>query len=329
MIRTLLGRFSSVLTANPRKLCIGTILLVLVVGLNSWLLFFYKLPGTNLFWSALQNAGHALLFLGLSLSVSFIFHYYVFNQRKRFVVGFTIASCLIFGGGVELIQSQVGREASWSDFWLDLAGTLSGVSLYFVALLAGWKKLPFLIASGVLMSLSLAEATKWRLGEYYREKAFPVIADFDNDWLNIYAYAAYNGVLEFVPAPVGWHNNTSVAARLMMKPAPWPGMTLREVRRDWSGYESFSFDVYNPQPSDVMLVMRIHDEAHKNKHNDRFNRTIMLAPGAHHIEIPLVKVKLAPKDREMNMQRIETVMFYSYQLETELILYFDNVRLYR
>ncbi|WP_083608255.1 VanZ family protein [Teredinibacter haidensis] len=320
-VRCLNNRFSW-------RLFLGFFLLLVVIGLNSWLLFYYKLPGKNFFWSALHNSGHDLVFLGLAFLLSLILHYFVVNRKLTRAAAYSLVLSLVFGAAVELLQAQVGREASWDDFRLDAAGSLAGVCVYLAIYWCHWRRYVAIVLCILLLGISLIEPIKWRLAEEYREDAFPVLADFDNDWLNLYVRPAYQASLSFVAAPAKWKGNNTVVAKLALRPAPWPGLHLAEVERDWRGYKTFSFEVFNPQSEPVKLVTRVHDRSHNNKHNDRFNRTYTLAPGYQKIEIPIAKIMSAPKGRDMRMDRVRAVMFYSYKLQEEQILYFDNIRLF-
>jgi len=301
-------------------------LVVLLAG-SLWILFFFQLPGRSLFWSSLHNAGHALIFLGFALILALIFHYLIVYQRVVYSVLGSAFISLSFGGLVELLQAIVGRDASWGDFQLDAIGTASGISLYLAMLLKGKKRLLSALTLCVLLSVSMASPIRWRIAEYKRERALPVLVDFDNDWLNSYVSAKSSTELSFPNAPGAWKNNTSLVAKVHFFPGPWPGITLVEVHKDWSAYAALTFDVYNPQANAVRLVVRVHDSKHNNEHSDRFNRTFAIAPGLQRITIPMDDIRHAPKGRLMEMRHIASVMFYSYKLKEEQILYFDNIAL--
>ena len=235
--------------------------------------------------------------------------------------------CIVFGGAVELIQAQVGREASWADFRLDVFGTVSGLSFFFCIYNHGWRRYLTFLSFVIFLGFGLLEPTKWRLAEEFRKSAFPLLADFENSWLNLYVSPSYRAGLELEPAPVQWKGNNSTVARVEFGDGAWPGISLIEVHSDWRKYSELSFEVFNPDPEPMRLVLRIHDSLHNNKHNDRFNRTYNLRQGLHQIAVPLKRVKMAPKHRELRMDRIRTIMFYSYKLRAKRVLYFDNIQL--
>lgn len=300
---------------------------VAIIGANAWLLFFYQLPGRNFFWSSLHNAGHSLIFLGFSLSLCLIFHHCLFGKRARPVILVTIIVSLVFGAAVEVVQSKVGRDASWSDFELDALGTAAGVAFYLAIYQRGWWRLTSAVVFIVALVVSLAEPFTWRAAEIYRGRAFPVLLDFDNPWLNRYVKPKYHAQLQLTSAPDGWQGNITQVGRVDFNPGSWPGITIEEVFSDWRAWHEMSFDVFNPSSKAVKLVVRIHDDKHNNRHKDRFNRTYTVQPGLRHYSISLIDVREAPEAREMDMRRIETVMFYSYKVSNEITLYFDNITL--
>lgn len=314
---------------SPR-LWLGLSFLVVILLVNSWVLFFLKLPVDNsYFWASLHNAGHALIFLGLGLTTSLTLHRYVLHQQMAMTALVTLLVCLLFGGAVELVQARVGREASWFDFRLDIVGTLAGLGFYYAVYTKGIKRLVGLLVFALLLMVGVSEPVKWAFAERYRAQAFPVLADFDNHWLNAYAHSAYRAKFSIENAPSGWLGNTSKVGRLDLVPGPWPGVTIEEVHPDWREHSTFSVDIFNPIDEDVRLVVRIHDAKHNNQHNDRFNKTYQIKPGLQTIRIPLQKIKMAPKKRELDMGRISTVMFYSYKIQEERVLYIDNVVLHQ
>ena len=63
---------------------------------------------------------HFLAFLGLAVPLSF--------ARPKHA--YRVALCVIFYGGfIEVIQSTIGRDASWADLFADAAGALVGAAI--------------------------------------------------------------------------------------------------------------------------------------------------------------------------------------------------------
>lgn len=306
---------------------IGIVAVMSLFLFSFWVLFFYRLPGNNAYWGALQDSGHSLLFT----LFSFLFSHCLrrikrtLSLRNTFIISFVV--CLLFGALVELIQSRIGRQASWSDFWLDTAGTLSGLLLFSAVSIRGRIRYALLLLAAIPLFISLFEPLTWKHAEIQRKKLFPSIANFDNFWLNKYVHSRYSGRLSFIKAPEEWEGNHSSVAKLDFRPGSWPGLYLVEVEKNWRGYQNFNFEVYNPSDQTLVLVLRIHDRLHNHKHSDRFNRTFHIAPGVHSYSVSLDDVEHAPKKRDMNMGMIHQVFFYMSRPKESHTLYFDNIAL--
>ncbi len=121
------------------------------------------------------------------------------------------------------------------------------------------------------------------------------------------------------------HGSHSLEVRL--QPGRYPGIALEYMFEDWSGYDSFSFDVYLEGNGSLPVVVRINDLLHNQMFDDRFNRRFLLKPGNNHISISLSEVRKAPRTRSMDMSRIKNICVFSYQLKETRVLFFDNFRL--
>lgn len=304
----------------------ATGLLVVLAGFNLWLLLVYRLPGKTVFWRALHDAGHGLIFLLLSLLLCLIFHTFLLRHTLRVAIAALLIS-LAFGGLVELIQPQFGRSGTWSDFWLDLLGTCAGISLYLSSVVSGFFRWCFLMLAIGLIWFDLATPMAIHWAEQERNARFPLIADFENRWLSQFLKPANTASLTVEAAPAAWRQNSGRVAKLVQRPGDWPGIYIVEVVPDWRGYTSLDFDVFNPLKEPVRLSVRVHDRLHNHLYPDRYNRTFRLAPGAQRISIPLDDIRMAPKGRQMSMAEIQSIIFYTYKLNAERTLYFDDIRL--
>lgn len=315
------GKFSN------KTIILGVVALATLMSFNLWLLFIYRLPGDNAYWAALQNSGHALIFFVLSISFASLLSS-IFDQSnflKILLVCFIL--CAAFGGGVEILQSQYNRQASWPDFWLDIAGTTSGLLVYVAFVCGREKRILFLCLALVPLSISFYEPLKWKFAEVHREKRFPVLADFDDSWLNLYVEARYSGELLYVDAPSAWKEKKGKVAQLNFLPGSWPGMYLVEVERDWRRYSTLQFEIFNPSSKPATLVLRVHDSEHTHRHKDRFNRTFRVKPGSHRFAVDLADIESAPKSRKMNMYHVDQVFIYMARPKQPYTLYFDNIQL--
>ena len=311
---------------------IGIIVVFAAIFFNLWLLFLYRLPGKTLFWMSLQNAGHSLAFLELSLALCYAATFY-FHRRLGVVALVVIAVLsMLFGGMVEVVQGFVGRQSSWSDLGLDGVGTLAGVLTYSALHFSPtsryryirWLLIPIVLG---IMGRAFIKPLKYAVAEQVVRAELPLLADFDSRWSNVFVSRTSSAVLKFEAPPPEWKEHSSQVARLKIWPGSWPGIQLYGVVRDWSGYEYLVFDLFSAETENAKMYLRVNDLAHNHRYSDRYNRSITVKPGYQQIRIPLRKVKAGPAGREMDMSKITEVMFYAYRAKTARTFYLDNLRL--
>jgi hypothetical protein len=109
-------------------------------------------------------------------------------------------------------------------------------------------------------------------------------------------------------------------------------MVLKDVPRDWSGYEYLKFDVYNPSDSILIGGFNLWDCSA----GDQFNLTgvgqgyenghkVIFIPGMTHVQVKLTDVWVDAGNRRMEMDNI--VHFSIYLPSAFSPMYLDNVRL--
>jgi len=314
---------------NTQRLSRATLPLLAYFCCVLWLLFEYQLPGHTQFWAAVQNSGHSILFLGLSLSLLFAYRYLAVQQRERLAALWVLLFCALFGGGVEIAQSKVGRDGSWSDFYLDLHGAVAGCFIYLALFSSRRVALLLVFGAAALMGHAFTQPFHWRYLEWQRDLQLPLLGDFDQQWPSPFIGASYDAQFSVVTAPAQWRSNKSNVAKVTFPISNWPGFSFRETPPDWRRYQSLSFDVFNGADQPRQLVVRVHDKNHNNAHSDRFNRTYTIAPGETVIRVPLAAIESAPKDRKMDMANIQTFMLYVVKPKAPFVLYFDNFQLHQ
>ena len=97
---------------------------------------------------------------------------------------------------------------------------------------------------------------------------------------------------------------------------------IRRPPRSTQSRSSAASDVYKRQIHD-----REHDRKDEQNYSDRFNRRIVLQPGAQQVRISLQEVKSAPATREMDMEHVVNINVFAYMLKEERVVFFDNFRL--
>ena len=115
--------------------------------------------------------------------------------------------------------------------------------------------------------------------------------------------------------------------RLEIYPAAYSGLRPAITRRDWSGFQAFCLDVYNPQREALRLSVRIDDARNRYEFADRYNRSFRLAPGLNRIRIPLSALVTSGTGRRLDTQDIWAVYIFLAHPQEMKVLYFDYLRL--
>ncbi|WP_179957486.1 VanZ family protein [Exilibacterium tricleocarpae] len=300
------------------------------LGVLGTVLLTVQLPGDDRFTRALQNAGHAGLFALLTIVVLPAMRPANTAAPLRPLVVMFVLACLALGVGVELVQSFIGRQASWKDIALNMAGV--GIGLCLLTSFRPGSSLPLRATAAfvclLLLAASFTDPALWWYRQLQRDRQFPVIAAFESPWVNRFASSSYGSQLAIVPAPAAWSQNLSQVARLTLRRrGPWPGLALVEVYPDWRDYRFLSFEIFSANPDPLDLSLRIHDKSHDYRHADRFNRQLRVNPGVNRYTIPLEAVRQAPAGRDMDMRNVHTLVWFSHRPRHEKVIFFDNVRL--
>jgi len=97
----------------------------------------------------------------------------------------------------------------------------------------------------------------------------------------------------------------------------YPSINTRKLDRDWSGYEYFCFDVFNPQNETLDFTVRI-DDVYKN----RANIEIPLKKGKSSVKIPISRIS-----NKIDAGSVTYVVLFLSDPRKRYTIYFDNMRL--
>lgn len=297
-----------------------------------------QLPGDMMLWREIQNTGHIPVFGLLTLIALFLNRTTGLTARHNIAQEYLIAltAILVTGITIELVQPAIGRDADIGDVLRNLVGSVSFLGL-FAAIdtrLGGFWGTKKRIWRNTLAGLSLLllitaliPASGLLLSQIQRDRAFPVLIDFDAQWPQAYL-SIQNARLSRVDAPDSWpaYANTTVA-QITLQPAPYPGITLEEPSSDWSGFSRLAFHVYSEEPQAYRLTLRIHDRQHNYRFEDRYNATFTIVPGDNLIHIPIETIRSAPATRAMDMTAIKNLMIFAIGPERPLQFYLSDIQL--
>ncbi len=295
-------------------------MLAIVVSVLFSLFFLSRqLPDATGLPNNLQNLLHFPSFALLFLSLRWIFRH---DRSARADLSVAVAA-LALGSLIEILQPFFGRNASWLDISLDMAGIGTGYIIWRIAngtLIRHWLLLCALIAA-VVFAQPLQLYAQWQ-----REQAFPDLLDFDRGTLTGFVEVQGAAELSVVDAPRNWRDNRTRVGLLKVTSGPWPGIYLRPPVADWRQYDAISFQIYSPYSQPLTVSLRI-DDRHYDGGGDNFERKYAIVPGLNTLRIPLNEVRGAPDERALDMGNITLLFLYVPQPENPINLYLDNFRL--
>jgi len=295
-------------------------------------LFFHNMPDQGLVLPSFKDASHTIVFALATYLLLLIL--LPEKPSKIHVLGLCIF-CFFIGLLIELIQPYFGRERSIIDAYNDLAGCSAAGFLYACRYVETLKHKRLLrIAAGTLLVSGFFFPISNMLTLFQRNYSAPVLVNFDRAWESSLIDAHSGAKVEIVAVPEQWPaiknqatNKNHVAEITFLNNYKYPTLSVSNFYSDWSSYASLSFDVFSRQEEDLQLVIRIHDVSHQNRYDDRFNLQLNIQPGLNKFELPLRDVRLAPKDRNMQMDNISGMSFFMSNPNSPLIVYLDNLTL--
>lgn len=275
---------------------------------------------------AIWDTGHLFLFAGLAWTLLDI--PWLNRQSALQQFWWLAAFVVLVGGGIELLQLLVGRYFERMDVLFDALGALVGWLLYRVR----QHKFSFLllISPLIVLSVGIVFQPVWMAyqDQLAMQNAFPLLADFENT--NELARWEVNDAQILLQSSHVRHGEGGLAVKLAA--AKYPGLALHQLVADWRAYEYLSLSVFNPQAEIKRLSLKIYDRQHPHNgyaYQDRFNTHFNIKPGWNELVVALDDVRLAPKDRDMDMANIVDVSLFLQNQTQPVLLYLDDLRLSR
>ena len=183
------------------------------------------------------------------------------------------------------------------------------------------------MVSMVVLVIALIPAAKTAYSFIGREQAFPLLIDFSSSWYKNFI-STNHAKLTVVKAPDAWQAAAGkLVAKVTLDRAKYPGIEFADLHPDWSGFSYFTLKIYSSNPAPFRLVVRIHDEKHNFKLNDRFNRRLIIVPGENVVRIPLKTIRTAPLRRDLDMQAVKALILFAPRVHGSLEFYLSDIRL--
>lgn len=270
------------------------------------------------------NLGHVLLFI---LFTFVLFKDWQWIKKRKLIIQWALIliAAFVLALSTEIAQLFFLRQFDWMDIFRDLSGCIIGMLLLNKIKISAQKTV-FTIKFFVIILLVLITASPLFLSfidEYTAYRQFPLLAGFETS-LEIDRWKADGNII--ISTSIAKTGKASLKIEFTTK--KYSPVTLIHSLGKWEGFDSLKFSIYNPDSEPIRIVCRIHDNKHSlhdNAFNDRFNRSFSLKSGWNNKTIPLKDVLDTPKTRQMDMNKIEQISFFSIELPVPRIVYIDDV----
>lgn len=280
-----------------------------------------------------ENFLHGLGFSGVALLIMILqtrdLKGAVSNGRKWRLYGAGFIFTFSIGFGAELLQIPTDRDASIGDLIRDFFGTIAGL-LFFASLqskLSLFRKtaqkmaarimavfLVGVIATPLFIKIAALKCYTGSSGE---------LVTFEK-WFDSALLQEKGIEFSIVDRPAEWTtNNSKKVALLQFNGSDYPGITIKNVK-NWADYNVFTFQMFSRADTSLELIVRIHDRNHNNQFSDRFNRKIVIAPGANEFVIPLYEIKNLQK-RKMELDKIHEIIIFAMGKKVQFSVFLDQI----
>lgn len=280
--------------------------------------FFLKIPiglRRNAVISVLGDRLHIVL-LGV-ITLLIYWHGPLRGRLLRSAIAATVV-----GGAIEIVQTFVGRQALWHDFYMDMQGI--GLVVGFI-LWRGHKQL-----IGLFMVAALMVFIPWQMSflpnlvtaTNESRASFPLLADFNSAnssalWSDTYGARveisfATEGVLQVTGGP----------------PSRWPGAQMGNFPHDWTGYKQLVVDarLVSAKTDSAQLAIRIDDfqgRIEKCWITDSFH----VGRQWKTYRMPIVDRTLRHSDRVLDLSDVDKILLFFPTPKDTVKMEFDNLRL--
>lgn len=249
------------------------------------------------------------------------------NRTFRSQMFEVVLLAFFLGGLTELIQSGIGREATWQDLGNDLIGALLGVVFFAESRKSfpEWQ-LRVLQVPILLMALwSLFPVGKVIVDDAIAWRQFPLLSGFETRL----EASRWGGSATRDIADDFYFSGTS-SLQVGLTTQRYSGIGLKSFPQNWGDYSAVSLQVFNPDQEPLQLHFRIHDQFHRengNTYGDRFNASFKITPGWNHLRVSLADVAKAPKKRLLDLTRIAGMGVFVGKIPQSRTIYLDDVKL--
>jgi hypothetical protein len=239
-----------------------------------------------------------------------------------------LAFTLLTGAAIEGLQFVIHDRTPDGG---DVLRNLLGASVFLFFGLAARKQfnihilrsIQVVVITCILMQLhplAMALTDEWRA-----RGSFPVLLDLESslELTRLRGNAAHT--LSNDVAALG-----KSSLKIRFQTNKYSGVVLKYMPRDWRGYKTLHFKIYNPVQEPLEINCVIYDRIHTQgiqAYEDRFNQPVVLQSQWNTITFSMESIQFAPARRLMDMSDILGIRIFTKKLPRPRVAYLDDVRL--
>ena len=291
--------------------------IALLACISFMLLFNFSNEG--LLWSAVQNAGHFVIFIAFTLACLTLFDSASLRQPLKHAVVISILFAL--GAAVELIQSMMpGRTASWSDLLLDAAGIFVGYLIFI--LVFHFKAISMVrriaVVFGILItSYFSAQPALQLIGYNVLKTGHPALISFGDPFVESIISVTGSASTELIMPTRLINRGSRRLLRMDFADVSHGGVVFHDTAIEGTVSGFLNVKLHNASSQNRELAVRIHDRGHNNDYHDRYNRTLLVKPGANHYRLSLAEIKSmgskGDSKRQLDTENIDEIQLFSLE----------------
>ena len=272
----------------------------------------------------LYGPAHFFFFALVASWLSKLFSTASNNLGHRFILIILVIFSL--GSTIEIIQPYFNRRANFLDLAINLLGGLFGLLFLAPGLEKQrgpvWRGAQAVILILVVLVFHRPVITLWDLWQANRQ--FPVLSDFET------RFEANRWSQGVINEDLARHGHCSLF--VVLGTQKYAGTTLKRSFGNWNGYAALAFSLYNPDDRPLRITVSIRDHEHFRRggeYHDRYNQVFTMKQGWNDIAIPMVSIRSAPSDRQLELDRLSEMVIFTIDPPEPRAIYLDYVRLIR
>lgn len=281
-------------------------------------IFWYPFPGQAVrFVQAWSGVGHAAVFglVGMAIQLGVPVRY-----RRGLGIWALLSVPLLEAG-----QYWTGRQPTGYDVvvgWLGLAAGML-VAMHPKGVAFRGVRVRHLGWSAVLIVVVVALWPVWNVLRDRREinRTFPVLASFSSA-RELGRWHFYGVDTAYRPWPTDGEQS---ALRIQADGTrAYPGVFMRDFKRDWSGWQSLHLKLYVDSDTPLRCGVRVDDQP-ESAYADRFQAYHILAPGVQEWVVELADVQQTPGGRQLDLHQVWQWGFFLLEKDANATLWIGQV----